>query len=321
MMTNASSSNFHCVQRNNPGRSSRVDRDIDLNLLVALDVLLAERSVSAAADRLGLSAPAMSRTLGRIRVALGDPILVRSGRAMVPTPRALEIHAEVGALLDRAGALFAGDGPLDPSGLDRSFTVIAGDLIAASLTARLLPRLREAAPGVRLVLLPEGHTSLPVLRDGAADVELGVITAPQPETRVELLFTDVMVSVVRPGHPLTVGSPTPGSFARADHVTTSRRGRLRGPVDDALEARGLRRRVVAALPTHAGTALLVAGSDLVGLATERLGAPLIRAFGLVSVPVPLPLPPLDISMAWHPRHEADPAHRWFRAQVRAALGE
>lgn len=197
--------------------------------------------------------------------------------------------------------------------------MIAGDLVSISLTTRLLPRLRAAAPGVRVVLMPEGHTTIPVLRDGSADVELGVITDPQPETRVEVLFSDTMYAIVRSGHPLAGGDPTIAAFARAEHVTTSRRGRLRGPVDDALEARGSRRRVVAALPTHAGTAVLVASSDLVGMVTERLGAPLIQAFGLALVRIPVPLPEIEISMAWHPRHDADPAHRWFRAQIRAAM--
>ncbi|MER8186726.1 LysR family transcriptional regulator [Kitasatospora sp. NPDC094015] len=295
-------------------------RDLDLNLLVALDALLDECSVTAAADRLGLSAPAMSRTLARIRTAFGDPILVRSGRSMVATPRAQAVHPEVKAVLDRSRALFAEGRALEAARLEQTFTLVANDLLATTLATRLLPRLQAQAPGVAVVLLPEGrrHDGL-VLRDGRADLEVRVITAPAPETRVEPLLADEMVTVVRAGHPLTRGPLTPAALAGALHVTTSRRGRLRGPLDDALEAVGLRRRVVAAMPTFAAALHLVATSDLVAQVPARIGAPVIAPLGLAVLPIPLRLPPIEISMGWHPRHDNDPAQRWFRDQVRTAL--
>lgn len=297
-------------------------RDMDLNLLVALDALLDECSVTAAADRLGLSAPAMSRTLARIRIAFSDPILVRSGRSMVPTPRAEAVRQDVKALLDRSRALFAEGRPVDAAQLEQTFTIVTNDLLSIALATRLLPRLQESAPGVTVVLLSEGrhHDDL-VLRDGTADLEIRVITAPAPETRVETLLTDEMVTVVRHGHPLTRSPLTPAALAGALHVTISRRGRLRGPLDEALEARGLRRRVVAAMPTFAAALHLVAASDLVGLTPARTGAPLIAALGLTALQIPLRLPPIEISMGWHPRHDNDPTQRWFREQVRAALGD
>lgn len=291
----------------------------DLNLLVALDALLDEQSVTAAADRLGLSAPAMSRTLARIRDAFGDPILVRSGRGMQPTPRAEALQAEVKAVLDRSRALFAEGRPVDPGSLRQTFTVIASDYFPLHLAGRLLPRLRQSAPGVSFVLRPEGQHLGQPLRDGAADLEIGVLADANPETRVELLYTDHMLAVVRQGHPLAEGPLTPATFAGAAHVTTSRRGRLHGPVDEALAAKGLSRRVVAAMPTFTSTLLLIAGSDLVGLAPARVGAALADSLGLTTLPVPLRLPPAPISMGWHPRHDSDPAQRWFRDQVRSAF--
>lgn len=297
-------------------------RDMDLNLLVSLDALLDECSVTAAADRLGLSAPAMSRTLARIRTAFSDPILVRSGRSMVPTPRAEAVHREVKALLDRSRALFAEGRPVDAARLEQTFTIVANDLPSTALATRLLPRLQLSAPGVTVVLLPESHHPDDlVLRDGTADLEIRIITAPPPETLVETLFTDEMVAVVRRGHPLAGKPLTPAAFAGAPHVLTSRRGRLRGPLDEALEAKGLRRRVVAALPTFAAALQLVAASDLMGQTLARTGAPLITALGLEVLHIPLRLAPIEISMGWHPRHDNDPAHRWFREQVRAALGD
>ncbi|MCZ4121923.1 LysR family transcriptional regulator [Streptomyces sp. H39-S7] len=294
---------------------------MDLNLLIALDALLDERSVTAAADRLGLSAPAMSRTLARIRTAFSDPILVRSGRSMVPTPRAEAVRQEVKALLDRSRALFAEGRPVDAARLEQTFTIVANDLPSTALATRLLPGLQHSAPGVSVVLLPESpHPDDFVLRDGTADLEIRIITAPPPETLVETLFTDEMVAVVRRGHPLAGKPLTPAGFAGALHVLTSRRGRLRGPLDDALEAKGLRRRVVAAMPTFAAALQLVAASDLMGQALARTGAHLITALGLEVLRIPLRIPPIEISMGWHPRHDNDPAQRWFREQVRAALG-
>jgi DNA-binding transcriptional LysR family regulator len=217
-----------------------MSRPMDLNLLLALDALLDEESVTAAADRLGLSAPAMSRTLTRIRTAFGDPILVRSGRTMVATPRAQAIHAEVKALLDRSRALFAEGRPVDEAQLHQVFTVLASDYFPVHLATRLLPRLQSYAPGVSVAFSPEGQHLGQPLRDGTADLELGVISAPNPETRVEPLYTDHMLVVVRRGHPLTEAPLTPAALARALHITTSRRGRLTGPLDEALAARGLR---------------------------------------------------------------------------------
>lgn len=297
-------------------------RDIDLNVLVALDALLDEQSVSAAADRLGLSAPAMSRTLSRIRAAFGDPILVRSGRAMVPTPRALALHDEVKAVLERSRALFETGRTIDPADLDQRFTVVATDLMATILAARLLPDLRAQAPGVTLILLPESHHQDDhLLRDGTVDLDIRVMTDPAPETRVEPLLTDDMVAVVRRGHPLADRPLTPAALASGQHIVVSRRGRTRGPIDDALEARGLRRRVVATMPAFSAVLHTVAGSDLVGQTLARVGAPMIEALDLIALPIPLDVPPVTVSMGWHPRFDNDPAQRWFRDRVRAAFDQ
>src|ERR1051326_6819654 len=181
-------------------------RDVDLNILIALDALLDEQSVSAAADRLGLSAPAMSRTLSRIRAAFGDPILVRSGRAMVPTPRALALHDEVKAVLERSRALFETGRTIDPADLDQRFTVVPTHLMATILAAPRVPHLLAQAPGVTLVLLPESpHQDDHLLRDGTVDLDIRVMTDPAPETRVEPLLPAALVAAVRrrppPAHP------------------------------------------------------------------------------------------------------------------------
>ncbi|WP_261568865.1 LysR family transcriptional regulator [Frankia gtarii] len=292
---------------------------IDLNLLVTLDALLAERSVSGAARRLHLTEPAVSRALGRIRRATGDPILVRAGNTMVPTPRALEIHAEVHDLVQRAHGVFAPVGTPDLASLDRTFTILGSDMLVASIGVGLLDRLARQAPRVRLRFLPEPTPSADPLRDGTADLEIGQIDSTAPEIHVETLGEDSAIAVVRAGHPLTDGPLTPQRLAAARHVVASRRGRLHGPIDEALAALGLRRAVAASVPSHTVALALVARSDLVGVAPRRLGRDSLAALGLVPLDLGLDLPNLSLCLAWHPRFDADAPHRWLRAQVRDVI--
>ncbi|MVO83610.1 LysR family transcriptional regulator [Streptomyces sp. p1417] len=304
--------------------ADRVDRaygdvsGVDLNLLLALDVLLDERSVRGAAARLHLSEPATSRTLGRVRKALGDPVLVRAGRQMVPTPYALAVQAEVSAVVERARAVFAGPGAQDLRALSRTLTVVGQDAFAAAWAPRLFARAAAQAPGVRLRFLPESHLSAPVLRDGTADLEVGVIDTVAPEVRVEHLRDDVMMGVVRPGHPLLDAEVTPERFAAGDHLAVSRKGRMSGPVDAALAELGLRRKVVGNVGTYPASLFILLHTDLVGLSMSW-ARPLTDTLGLVTFPLPLELPPLTLGMAWHPRNDADPAHAWLRGCVRELL--
>lgn len=295
-----------------------VHSSLDLNLLVALDALLDEGSVNGAAARLHLSGPAMSRALGRVRKALGDPVLVRSGRAMVRTPHAEAIRAEVRELVARTTALFERPRPLDLSTLERTFTVQADDSTFAVVGAKLLTRLRTEAPGVSVRFLGEGpRDNTSPLRDGTADLEIGVIDSPTPETRVERLAAEDSVVVVRRGHPLTTGGPvTLARYAAAAHVTVSRRGILHGPIDAFLAGHGLRREVVVSVPTATIALLMVADSDLVGRATARMHRPLVERLGLTTVATPLVLPGLEIAQAWHAKFDVDPAHAWLRERIR-----
>lgn len=292
---------------------------LDLNLLAALDVLLEEQSVQGAARRLHLSEPAMSRTLGRIRKALGDPVLVRAGRHMVPTPHALAVRAEVSAVVERARALFAPGRDADLRTVSRTFTILSHDAIAATYGAALFARAAEEAPGVRIRFLAESHVDVPLLRQGTADLEVGVVDTIAPEVHVEHLHEDRMIGVVRPEHPLLTGELTPERFAGvADHLIVSRRGRLHGPVDAALAELGLTRRVVGTVGTFPASLFVLRDTDLIGM-ISGCGLPMASALGLVAFEVPLPLPALSVALAWHPRHDADPAHAWLRRCVRELM--
>ncbi|MFD0437990.1 LysR family transcriptional regulator [Streptomyces chartreusis] len=299
---------------------------LDANLAIALDALLAEESVTRAAARLHTSPAAMSRTLGRLRRILGDPLLVRAGQAMVPTPRALALREEAAAVVRRITVLLTPGTAVDPATLNRTFTVQAADLVGAALAPALLELARQEAPGVSLRMRAEELEAGPALRDGRIDLEIGSIDHADPETHVEELVTLRMVAAVRPGHPLTRKPLTPARLAAAEHVVVSRRGRFTGPLDTALAEHGLERRVSAVLPSHLAAMTLAAVSDIVclvpaapdGAAPSPLTAP-AAVFGLHLLDIPLPLPPLTIGMAWHPRHAADGAHHWLRAAVRRIL--
>ena len=298
---------------------------VDLNLLTALDALLAEGSVAGAARRLGLSASAMSRTLTRLRAATGDPLLVRAGRGLVPTPRAIELRGRVRETAEEALALLrpAIAGP-DLSGLQRSFTIRANDGFVEAFGARLLAALTDAAPGVRLRFAPKPDKDVRALREGLVDLEIGVLGAAGPEVRVQALFRDRFVGVVRKGHPLLeAGEITPARYAACGHVVASRRGETDGPVDQALAALGLKRSVLAVVAGFSAALTIARESDLVALVTAsfhnvanksqpEIGGRRTRAFAL-----PVRTEPITVSQIWHPRLEADPAHRWLRAMVLA----
>lgn len=292
---------------------------VDLNLLVALDALLEENSVAAAADRLRLSAPAMSRTLGRIRRATGDDILVRSGRTMVPTPRALELREETRELVRRAREVLTPARRLDLAGLDRHFTVRGHDALLGALAAPLIARASAAAPNVRLSLLAESAADQPDLIRGRIDLEVGAREPERPELSHEVVGTDRMVLALRRGHPLAKGRLTVERLTEMAFVAVSRRGRLRDAIDDALAERGLRRRVIASLPSTAAALDVVSRSDAVAAVAERVCRPASGRSGLVTRRLPLDLPPTRVVVSWHHRHDTDPAHIWLRGQARDSL--
>jgi len=293
----------------------RVTQQVDWNLLTALDVLLTEGSVTGAAERLHLSVPATSRTLGRIRRAFGDPILVRAGRGLVPTPRALAIQERLHQLVEDAYALIETGHDLDLAQLERTFTIRANDALISLLTAGLAVRVQAAAPGVTLRFVPEGQEDLAPLRDGLVDLDLGVIGDLGPEVHTQTLFAERLVGLAAAGHRLAAGRVTLRRLAAADHVAVSRRGQARGALDEVLASNGLSRRVVAVVPTYTAAAHIIASSELTGLVAASYAAQVAALTGAHVYEIPADLPTLPISQAWHVRHDRDPAHYWLRRQV------
>ncbi|MFJ1761300.1 LysR family transcriptional regulator [Amycolatopsis sp. NPDC088138] len=294
---------------------------LDLNLLTALDALLEEGSVAAAADRLHLSSPAVSRALGRIRRVTGDEILVRTGRTMTPTPYALAVRAQVRDLVQQAESVLAPERALDLAALDRVFTLVCHDAITTALGPGLIAAVCHAAPGARLRLLAESSVDTHELRRGQVDLELGSAAPDSPEIRSETFFEDRLVLAVAPEHPFAKRKPTLRRYADALHVRISRRGRLRDPMDDVLAGQGLERRVVATVPTTTAALGVVRLGEFVTAVPEGMCAGVIEALGLVIVPLPIPRPPVPLVVSWHQRYENDKAHRWLRDRVREVLAE
>ncbi|ANH68481.1 LysR family transcriptional regulator [Mitsuaria sp. 7] len=292
---------------------------LDMNLLVALDALLDEGSVGGAAARMHVSSPAMSRTLDRIRHMTGDAILVRNGRAMTPTPYAQAIQADVHDVVLRARTVLARQSRFDIAQVERTFTIQCHDALAAALGPPLLAALRKAAPLAVLRMPAEGAADAQELRQGQVDLQIGAAIPTHADVLHEVLGEDRPMVVMRARHPLAGRKLTLRGYAEADHVTVSRRGRLRDTVDDALATQGMARRVVAAAPTVAAALAWVGAADLLTLVPERISAGAARALKLKVVPVPLRTPALPIVATWHRRHEGDQAHAWLREQVRGLV--
>jgi DNA-binding transcriptional LysR family regulator len=294
---------------------------VDLNLLVALDALLEDNSVAAAADRLHLSPPAMSRTLARIRKATGDDILVRTGRTMTPTPRALALREEARELVRRASAVLTPVTTLDLARLEREFTIRCHDALVTALASPLVATIARVAPNASIRFLAESSADGAELPRQRSDLEIGASRPSHPEIAAEEIGSDRMVAVMRADGALASGELSAQRFAAAAHVAVSRRGRRRGPVDDALATQGLTRRVIAALPTAAAALDLVARTDAVTVVAEQMCKPVWTRLGLRARPLPFEVPAVPVIVAWHHRDDTDPAHAWLRTEVANTLRE
>ncbi|MBB6563361.1 DNA-binding transcriptional LysR family regulator [Acidovorax soli] len=298
----------------------------DLNLLVALDALLATGSVTAAAERVHLSTPAMSHALARIREVFGDAILVRAGRQLVPTPRALALAEPVRQLLAQARALQSpGEGPGGLAQVRRHFVVRAPEGMAVVYGAALSQAIAQQMPLASLQFLAESHSDPAALREGRVDLDVGVFRSRDPEVEWQELSQQPLVGAARAGHPLLAKPLTPARLAAVRHVGVTLRPGEPSTLDDALAALGLERMVALRVPS-AFAALIaaarsdlvacvperVARSDLVACVPERVARGMSASLRLEVFALPLALQSDTTRMAWHPRYSADAAHRWLR---------
>lgn len=290
-----------------------------MGLLVSLDALLQEGSVTGAARRVGLSTPAMSHALARIRERLGDPILVRSGRGMLLTSRALAMKAQVHAVVADARRALEPERPFVASELARTFIVHASDYVLTLLGPSVDRLLRAEAPNVCVRFVPNAPDDPAQLRDGASDLAVGIYGDLPQEMRSRQLLTDRFVCVVRRGHPIVKKRLTLEQFVGSPHIQVAPRGKPGGYIDDVLAERGLSRTVSRAVPYFVTALQLVATTDYLLTVSERISTHFAESLSLALLEVPVKLRPYALSLVWHPRVDGDAGHRFLREIfVRAA---
>jgi DNA-binding transcriptional LysR family regulator len=284
----------------------------DLGLLVSLDALLQEGSVTGAARRVGLSTPAMSHALARIRERLADPILVRSGRGMLLTPRALALKPQVHSVVTEARRALEPERPFVASELSRTFVVHATDYVLTVLGSTIDRILRHDAPKVCVRFIPNSPNDPALLRDQGSDLAVGIYGELPQEMRKRQLLTDRFVCVVRRGHPATKKRFTLEQYVRLPHIQVAPRGKPGGYLDDVLRERGLSRTVARAVPYFVTALQLAAETDYVLTISERIAIRFAASLSLELLEVPVKLRPYALSLVWHPRMDGDPAHRFLR---------
>ncbi len=286
----------------------------DLNLLLTLDVLLSENNVTRAAKRLHLSPSAMSRALARLRDTTEDPLLVRAGRGLVPTPRALELRARVSQLVQDAQSVLRPAEKPDLQRVVRTFTLRTSEGFAENFGPGLIARASLEAPGVRLRFVQKLDKDSAQLRQGVVDLETGVVASLMgPELKAQALFRDRFIGVVRMGHPLSKGKFTTAKYAAGKHIGIARQGLEMGPIDEAMGALGLERAISTIVGGFSTAVALARVSDLIASVPERHTGNL-RA-GMHTFALPFATPEFTVSLLWHPRFHADPVHRWLREIV------
>ncbi len=300
-----------------PPLASARGRQLDLNLLVALDALLAEGNVTRAAERLGLTQPAMSHALNRLRALLDDPLLVRTPRGMVPTPRAEELAPAIRSALDDIDRALRGRPSFDPATSTRCFTIAAVDHGELVILPPLLARISAEAPGVDLLVRPLRLDKLEEeLESGVIDLAFGVISAEDNlATFRQRLFHESFVCLVRADHPKVGATISLEEFVALDHALVGPRGRRGGFVDSELQKLGLTRRVALMVPHFLVAPMMLAKSDLILTAPERIARAFAAILPLRIVPTPFELKGFDVSQMWHERQAHEPAHRWLRSLI------
>ncbi len=299
----------------------------DLNLLRVFDALMRERSVTRAGERVGLSQPAVSAALARLRTALDDQLFVRRGTEMTPTPRAETLAPFVRDTLAGLERGLFGEQRFAPASAQTSFTLMGADFFSTLVIPGLAARLRVEASGVRLRLLDSARGDVDrLLQDDAVDLALERPLQLPDWVSSEALFVAPFVVVAARGHAalrgLAPGSPIPlDLFCALPQAIRTITGEMSGDVDEALAAIGARREVVLGLPHFQSVALAVGRSDLIAALPVQYARAVAEETGLELFQLPMPSPTPEVRMYWHSRHDKRPAHAWIRRAVAEAVAE
>jgi DNA-binding transcriptional LysR family regulator len=292
-------------------------RELNLNLLVSFDALLAEENVTRAARRVGLTQSAMSNALAQLRQVFDDPLFTRRPGGMAPTQRALALGGAVRQALATLDMAFAAVTRFDPSSAERTFTITTSDYGEYVLLPPLLRLLQREAPNVRVGVRAWGLHEVPgALKEGTADLMVGFYSSVPPGHREELLFDEDYVCLVRKGHPRVRTRLTLKQYLELSHVLVSQQPESAGSVDRALSKMGHSRKVGVRVSHFLMVPSLVAQTDMIAALSRRVAEPFAKILSLRLFPPPIALPAGRIGQVWHARTDADPAHVWFRDVVR-----
>jgi LysR family transcriptional activator of mexEF-oprN operon len=295
---------------------------LDLNLLVAFDALLTERSVTRAAARIGLGQSAMSHNLARLRTLFGDELLTRGADGMRPTPRALALADPVRVTLSQIQAAVLQREAFDPSTADRVFKIGLADSIEVAVIPGLVARLRQVAPGVGLRLRSINRISiLEELDAGTLDLGIGVFDQGQIHHKRRPLYTDSFICLFNPAQ-LNLSPPISlEDYLRVPHVLTSLTEDTHGAVDEALAKRKLKRVMALTTPGFLAVPFVVRRAPVITTMPSKLARYFAEAFGLATSPAPIELPTFTISLLWHASFDQDPGHLWLRQTVSGLAAE
>jgi DNA-binding transcriptional LysR family regulator len=291
---------------------------LDVRLLHWFDILMSERSVSRAAQRLNVSQPAMSLVLRRLRRIFQDPLFVRAHNEMVPTPRALELVVPIRRILEELGALVEGDASFDPQTSSGQFTITAPGYISFLLLPRLIRRMEKKAPGISFeIRAANRERAIEWLEKGEIDFRIGWIKEPHDTLRFKTLYRDQFVCLARKGHPEVGRKLTLERLCAIPHVRAmvhkdSDSGKL---IDQALEAHGMRIKIALLVQDSLIVPYVVANSNLIAVLPARLAQGIARQLPIRIWPVPIKLPEQSIALYWHERTHKDAAHEWMRTQI------
>ncbi len=295
--------------------------DMDIDLLLALDALLQDRNITHAAARLGISQPALSARLARLRTLFGEPLFIPSphGRGVLPTPRAEALRPQVESVLRGIRAMFAPT-TFEAQTSSRTFVIALHENPALMLGTALLNQVSTDAPGIRLrFALPEMVDLPQQLENGNVDIYIGVSAGAHDGWVRRKLLDDAFATAQRKGHPRGTGPLDLDSYCALSHLVVSSAGDpFTGFVDQTLAGLGYQRHVAMSTQSYAMAPALVAGTDLVCTLPERM----LKQFASILdiFPPPLPLQPITINMYWHPKNSQDPANAWLRGQLLRAAG-
>jgi DNA-binding transcriptional LysR family regulator len=296
--------------------------DVDLNQLVLFQQLMVERRVSRVAENMGLTQPAVSNTLAKLRRQFGDELFVRTPAGMMPTPFAEQLAEPIGYALGMIHSSLNQHRAFDPGTVKRAITVGMTDIGEIVFLPALVDRLRREAPGISLNTVRNSATNLrDDMEAGKVDLAIGPMSQLKAGFFQRRLFRQRYVCLFRQGHPLERKRLSLADFKVAEHLAVVSAGTGHGKVDELIRRAGIERTVRLTIPHFVSVGQILQRTDLVATVTERLAESLSEPFGLTHRPHPVELPEIAINVFWHAKVHRSPAHQWLRTLVFELFGD